>query len=67
MESEAVLELYKPSIANCGIWHIPFIGDGDSSSHYRAPEFVRRQECVRQQREWEQIFEALYESTKVIC
>ena len=33
MESEAVLELYKPSIANCGIWYIPFIGDGDSSSH----------------------------------
>ena len=39
----------------------------EEASHHGAPEFERRQECVRQQREWEQIFEALYESTKVIC
>ena len=33
MESEAVSDLYKWSIANCAICYIPFIGDGDSSSY----------------------------------
>ena len=25
MEPEEVLDLYKPSIDNCGIWYIPFM------------------------------------------